>query len=314
MTEFSMPWENGVGDGKIYTSSEWREAWRRMHNPHPDTDGVLFNGITPSELLTVTGGSNVFTIGAGAAMVYGGLYTNSSAVVFNAPSPVVNRKDRIVLHKSWALGTIRLKYLTGSTSVAPSLTQIPGNQWQIPLWGITLPSTITDERNYVNAQKRERFFPFEYSSTYARGQYGWLTNNGGYMNVQTVISRPTEEIAKNASSYSQLLSQIPYQVSIIYAGSYSVTGSQSVSLTHTIKSFSVGGSPTQSIVGPNTLTLTGTAGNVFSGKIDLSPSLFAFLQNGIYTIRTQRNGSSGTDTFTGFFDLVGVRVRYYSVI
>ena len=100
----------------------------------------------------------------------------------------------------------------------------------------------------------------------------------------------------------------------IYAGSYSVTGSQSVSLTHTIKSFSVGGSPTQSIVGPNTLTLTGTAGNVFSGKIDLSPSLFAFLQNGIYTIRTQRNGSSGTDTFTGFFDLVGVRVRYYSVI
>lgn len=313
MAEFSLPWENGLGDGQIYNSSQWRESWRRLLIPYPDTDGVLFSGVAASELLTVTGGASVFTVGAGAALVYGGLYTNSSPVTLIAPSPVAGRRDRIVLRKTWASGTIRLVYKTGTVGAPPALTQVAGNTWEIPIAQVTLPSTITDERSYANLQRRERFYPYEYSTYGLRGLYGWSTLNTATTQVNVSMSRPVEEIARTPTTYLQLLNFIPYQVSLIYAGTAAITGTQSVVLNNLISSFSTGGMPTTTSIGPSVVNIVGVVAQPFSGQFVLPASSFPFVTDGVYTVQTERDGAAASDTFSGDFQLLGARVRYHTV-
>ena len=120
MAQFSMPWEPYVGDGKVYTSAEWRRAWQIMHLPRYSTDGVLYSGGGSDALLPITVGVDTFTIGVGSAMVLGSVYYNDAPVSFSSPSPTVGRIDRIVLQKDWKAGTTRLAYRVGSSATPPA--------------------------------------------------------------------------------------------------------------------------------------------------------------------------------------------------
>lgn len=148
--EISIPWgSTSPGDAGPYSDDNWSDVWRELRTNNPAAQGVLDTYLNE---LAVTGSASPVSVATGAGMSDGKFYRNGSPVDIVIPTPSVSpRIDRIVLRKSWSAQTVRLTRIAGSEGgLAPSLVQVDGTTWDIPLAEITITTggsiTIVDER------------------------------------------------------------------------------------------------------------------------------------------------------------------------
>lgn len=160
MTERSRPW-GGIttGDSGPYSDDQWTDVWAAVLGPVVAREGVLKNQDNQVEA-SVAGGVSPVSIATGKALVDGAWY-ESDAIVTHAiatPAAGLERFDRIVLRKDWALQTVRQFVITGTPLAAPAtvpaITQVDGTTWDVALWivHITDAGVLTvnaDERVFV---------------------------------------------------------------------------------------------------------------------------------------------------------------------
>jgi hypothetical protein len=119
-------------------------------------------GVAPSYLNELVGSvpaAKKARIGTGGAVVDGQWYENNAAVDLDIGEAVGEgntRIDRIVLKCTWADFDVVLEVIPGTDAaspVAPSLTQTPGTEYDIPLYQALVnvggTVTLTDERTWA---------------------------------------------------------------------------------------------------------------------------------------------------------------------
>lgn len=158
MAERSQIWDtNGTGDGPLagYSETQTEEFFRDLWTgDRYATDGVL-PGVAGD--LACTSSTNQVTVAAGAAMVYGKYYQNTSSLAIAVTSPVVGTTGlRVVLRVNWAAQTVRATVVknTDGTSAAPAVTQSAGTTWDITLATGTITTggsiSLTDAREFCH--------------------------------------------------------------------------------------------------------------------------------------------------------------------
>jgi len=156
MAEDSYLWNtNGTGDGDNagITMAQMQQMFRALFAGHLANLG----GVVPDYLneLAVSGSATPVSVASGAAVSYGLMYHNSSAVSVAVPTPAAaTRVDRIVLRVDWAAQTVRVTRVAGTEGAgAPSLTQNAGTTWDIPLATVSITTggviTVTDAREWL---------------------------------------------------------------------------------------------------------------------------------------------------------------------
>lgn len=174
MAETSRPW-NGTTTGDATeapydANTEWAEYMAQsigLGVTRADVGVVLGNGSGQLDSLQVTQNSPAgmsVLLNIGTALVYGTTYENDSALTLaiTANASGNSRIDTIVLRKSWISQTVRAVVLTGTPAASPtppSLTQILGVTWEIPIADILVAnaavsisnSNITSRAVYANA-------------------------------------------------------------------------------------------------------------------------------------------------------------------
>jgi hypothetical protein len=160
MAESSIFWTTGAtGDGASpYTQAQVTDWLRRTFLNAPTLEGVLAGF---SNALAVTGSTSPIAVAAGAAIVYGFPYENTSPVNLAVTTPSIGTTGhRVVLRVNWAAQTVRIVLKSSSDGVAtpPGLTQTAGTTWEISLATLTITTggaiTITDTRSYAHPNLR----------------------------------------------------------------------------------------------------------------------------------------------------------------
>ncbi len=192
MAEISAPWGGiSVGDAGPYTDQKWAQLWRDMFRASKSDSGPLLgSGTSPDPGLTVqqTGvASASVDITVGSAIVRGTWYNTSAnvnkAIAANASGNP--RIDTVVLRKDYTAQTVRLAVLQGTPAgspVAPSLTQVDGTTWEIPLADIAVANGFVTITN-ANITPRTHW------ANAADGVYlnDVLNNSGGLLQTGDVV-------------------------------------------------------------------------------------------------------------------------------
>jgi hypothetical protein len=155
MAESSVFWTtNNTGDGTSsgYTQAQLFQVMRSFART------ANLGGVCPDVLneLAVTGTSSPVAVNTGQALVYGIPYFNSASVNVTIATPAsLTRVDYIVLRASYAAQTVRITRIAGTEGAgAPSLTQVAGTTWDIPLATASITTggviTVTDAREWTN--------------------------------------------------------------------------------------------------------------------------------------------------------------------
>ena len=155
MTETSMYWADGVGDGGQYS----QDQLRLFANVLGLASGADI-GVIPSQLnmlVPSSNGDNKIGADTGYAIVDGTLYENDAAKELTVASPSsATTGVRLSLRKDWTARTIRLTATknTDGNSAIPSLTQSDGATWDIPIATFTITNTgviaaLTDVREFT---------------------------------------------------------------------------------------------------------------------------------------------------------------------
>lgn len=154
MAESSFPWTDGTGDGGPYAANTWDDIYRYLFTTDQHaTEGVLL-GVGGE--LEVTGTSSPLSVAAGAAIVNGKIYINTSAVSVSVPTPSsASRIDLVILRADYSARTVRVVRLAGTEGgSAPTLTQTDGTTWEIPLAQVSITTggviTLTDKRTFCH--------------------------------------------------------------------------------------------------------------------------------------------------------------------
>ena len=162
MTEISLPWSGTVtGDAGAYSDDNWQDAWKDLFHAAVERTGradvgpLLSSGDAPDIGLQVqaTGpASAAVDVLRGSAIVEGTYYrstaTETQSISANASGN--DRIDTIALEKDDLAQTVRQVVVVGTPAATPSpptLTQIPGTTYQIPIADVYAANgfaTITD--------------------------------------------------------------------------------------------------------------------------------------------------------------------------
>ena len=155
MTETSLYWADGTGDGGPYSQDQLRLFANVLGLANAANSGVIpsqLNMLVPS-----SSGPNNITAATGYAIVDGTLYENDASKALTvASAPGGPTGVRLSLRKDWTAQTIRLtatKNNDGNATI-PSLVQIDGTTWDVPIatFTITTDGTIaalTDVREFT---------------------------------------------------------------------------------------------------------------------------------------------------------------------
>lgn len=156
--EISRPWSGIVtGDAGPYSDDQWTDVWKTLLGPLIASQGVFQDQLNVF-LATIAGAVSPVAIGTGRALINGIWYESDASVDVAIPTPAGNpRVDRIVLRASWAAQTVRITRIAGAEAaspVPPSLTQVDGTTWDLPLWQvfITVGAALShwrDDRNFI---------------------------------------------------------------------------------------------------------------------------------------------------------------------
>jgi len=172
MTQISAPWDGTtVGHASLApydAATEWANiqlGLMGLFSANSNYGGVLLN-TTGNRLGVSSGGTSPILVEPGYAFCAGQYYNNTDTVDFAIATPAAGeRRDRVVLRKSWNVGsvlvgerqTVQLVVITGTPAAAPSTTpalvQTWGVRWDIPLATIRINAagniTITDNRQFI---------------------------------------------------------------------------------------------------------------------------------------------------------------------
>lgn len=190
--ERSQFWDTAaaLGDGTdTYAAVQWRDMARSLWTPDSYTSaGVLALG----NELEVSGSASPLSVAAGAAVVQGIYYQNTTPLSVVIPTPTAGTtKHRIVLSARW--GTTQAARVALSSSADgvnsyPALKQQDNGQWDISLAGVTIDTdgviTLEDQREFCQFA-----FPFAAhrrgGSSSAWATYGTTNYKPGEMKIQT---------------------------------------------------------------------------------------------------------------------------------
>lgn len=103
------------------------------------------HGVVTGFTATAAAGTRQVSITSGTA-VLPGLLVDSDAtatVSLAANATGANRVDYVVLQADWATNTTSIVVVQGSSSTAPSLTQVSGSLWQMPLARVTVRPSVS---------------------------------------------------------------------------------------------------------------------------------------------------------------------------
>lgn len=157
--EISYYWDAGVGGDEVgvepYIADKWAENYAILLTDGADDAGVIRNYL--NDLVVASFGGGAVSVETGGAFVNGALYLNTTKKTFTLTTPSSDpRIDVIVIQKDWITGTIRLGVHEGTENVAPTaptLTQIAGVLWEIPLANVQIETdnslVATDARIYA---------------------------------------------------------------------------------------------------------------------------------------------------------------------
>ena len=162
MTEESMFWSDGIGDGGPYTEDQLRLLFDALAGAEDANRGVLVrqgNELDPSS----TGNNNI-RVAIGRAVVDGTLYENDAILDIVTVSPAIGTTGRrCVLQKDWAARTVRAAIITSADGVGaiPALTQNDGTLWEISIASFTITTggvigALTDTREVSGASQPTR--------------------------------------------------------------------------------------------------------------------------------------------------------------
>lgn len=132
---------NGTGDGPSakYSMGDFAEVLRRLLTTDQETTEGVLRGIGSD--LAVSGTSSPLSVAAGAGLVYGIYYENSSALSLAVSTPVSGvTGGRVNLKADWSAQTVRavVQLNTDGNPAIPALVQTPGSAWSIPLATFTI--------------------------------------------------------------------------------------------------------------------------------------------------------------------------------
>ena len=155
MTERSLYWNDGTGDGGPYS----QDQLRMFANVLGLASGADI-GVIPSQLnmlVPSSNGDNKIGADTGYAIVDGTLYENDAAKELTVASPSsATTGVRLSLRKVWADREIRLTATknTDGNAAIPSLTQSDGTTWDIPIATFTITTggviaDLTDVREFT---------------------------------------------------------------------------------------------------------------------------------------------------------------------
>lgn len=155
MAQDSWLWTTGAtGDGAAAYTQAKVILWQRQTFIGADNEGVLKDYL--NELVT-TGATSPVATNTGGAYVHGFPYNNSASVDTAISTPSSNtRIDRLVLRANWSAQTVRITRIAGTegTGNPPSIVQIDGTTWDIPLYQVSITTggniTLTDEREFLH--------------------------------------------------------------------------------------------------------------------------------------------------------------------
>ena len=155
MSETSLFWSDGTGDGGPYSQDQLRLFANVLGLANAANIGII-----PSQLNllapTSTGINNI-TADTGYAIVDGTLYENDASKGLTVASPSSDTTGvRLSLRKDWTAQTVRLTATknTDGNSAIPSLTQVDGTTWDIPIATFTITTggdigALTDVREFT---------------------------------------------------------------------------------------------------------------------------------------------------------------------
>lgn len=168
MTQKSLPYDNtSPGDAGPFDASSWAELWHSSlagyNRPNAGVFMTTGDGVNKPLWVEESATPDTFVrIRSGNAQIQGFWYESNADESIEIPSNTSGnpRIDRIILRLDPTAKTIRLVHLTGTPAgspTAPSLTQILGGTWDIPLSQIAVANLfativdadITDERETV---------------------------------------------------------------------------------------------------------------------------------------------------------------------
>jgi hypothetical protein len=155
MTENSLPFQDGAGDGGPYSADDWDMLLESVGLATGANVGVI-PGILNELAVTSTGNNNI-TVNTGRAQVEGTVYENTASESKTTSSPAVGTTGRrCVLRKDWSARTVRITIISSAdgTAALPALTQTDGVTWEIPLASFTITTggvigALTDEREFT---------------------------------------------------------------------------------------------------------------------------------------------------------------------
>ena len=154
MAQISLPWtDNAIGDGHAYTDAEWWALYKAFTSRQGANVGV-YRGCR-SEFFA-SGVATPIAVQPGSCIVDGTFLDSDANENIVVPVPALaTRIDRIVARKDFAAQEVRLYLLQGvEGGPAPTLQQLPGNLWDMPLWQISTTTGgvitfIADEREFT---------------------------------------------------------------------------------------------------------------------------------------------------------------------
>lgn len=154
MTEESMFWSDGIGDGGPYTEDQLRLLYDALAGSEDANRGVLVR--QGEQLAPSSTGNNNIRMAIGRAVADGTLYENDAILDIVTASPAIGTTGRrLVLQKDWAARTVRAAIITSADGVGgiPALTQNDGTIWEIPIASFTITTggvigALTDQREF----------------------------------------------------------------------------------------------------------------------------------------------------------------------
>lgn len=139
MAEWSMLWDDGIGDGGPYTEARVRDLVNVLSGFPSAGGGVL---VQDGDLAVTSPGDNVIRIAPGWALVDGTIYRNDANLDINVESAGSGSATGclVVLRKSWAAQTVRAEVLRNTEGITtiPAPTQVDGVVWELPLASFTV--------------------------------------------------------------------------------------------------------------------------------------------------------------------------------
>lgn len=160
MTERSLFWTDGTGDGGPYSQSELRLLVKALAGVEDNTTDGVFLGQLNQLAATIEASSRV-DVQSGRAQVDGTIFEVDATTQLTPSTPVVDTTGgSVVLAKDWTAQTVRLALIASAdgTSTPPAVTQTDGVTWQIRLYDfeVTTGGTVqnlVDHREFMGGSR-----------------------------------------------------------------------------------------------------------------------------------------------------------------